>query len=630
MKRMFTVCLALLLVAITCFAVACDTLSPTSPSDFVNPGDNLGGGGTGEVADPSDATPDEVVDAGNKNVSDVSADVNSDGATEIRESDSEVKITADGSYVLSGNFTAGVSVKKGLTVHLFLNNATISSVDAVALSAGKGSNITLTVVKNTVNSILTTGTATENAIHVKGTLVINGNGTLNVSSIGKNAIKVTNALTVVDATMVANGANHAIACGSLTANNATFTVTAGKDGINADCDFDNSDNKTDYEFTTDEGFVSLVDCSFTANVSGDGIQAETFAYVKNSNIDITASAEFVAYSAENMSVYDLEVDDFRYIKSGSSFKKIASDERVNGTKYAMAQSSKGIKVGEIDYEVETADGGVSEITISNGNYALVVESGNITINSDDDAIHVNGGNVFVNGGCFLLSTLDDGITADKLVRVNGGTIVVSSCYEGIEGAQVEFFGGKIDITAEDDGINAASDDNSQSLHIIIGGGNLTVSADGDGLDSNGSILISGGNVVVHGPASGGNAALDADKGIVVTGGTLYAASTLGMVETPSSNSTQNVVSFAQSGSISAGTVIKLVGENGDVLLEVTVQKTCQSIILSSSALVSGGIYSIYANDAELKNFTVNSVITTVGYSSSRPESGGQGGPGGRR
>lgn len=45
-----------------------------------------------------------------------------------------------------------------------------------------------------------------------------------------------------------------------------------------------------------------------------------------------------------------------------------------------------------------------------------------------------------------------------------------------------------------------------------------VNAQGDGLDSNGDLTISGGEVYVDGPTNGGNGALDYDGNGTITGG----------------------------------------------------------------------------------------------------------------
>lgn len=617
MKKILLVCVAIMLIVVCTFLVACN-------NDYTNP-DYLGGGGTGDIAEKSDETEKDIVDSINKDFDNIANDTDLADATTLEASDTLVEISKSGSYVLSGNYTAGVSVsKKELTVHLFLKDANISNESGVALSTKKSTTLTITVVDETTNTVSTTADD-ENALHVKGTLTLNGGGKLTVTSENKNAVKVSGAMVVVNTQLVATSKKHAIACGSLNASNAKISVTSKKDGINADCDFDNDENKTDYEFTTEQGYVSLQNCDFTADVYGDGIQAETFVYINGGTINVTTHAEWVAYSSANMQEYDLEYDDFRYVRSGSSsYKKVASDERTNGTKYAMAQSCKGIKVGEIEYEVTNGDN-VTEITIANGDYALVVESGNITINSDDDAMHVNSGNAFVNGGTITISTLDDGITADKLTRIAGGTITITDCYEGLEGGQVEIFDGTINITAQDDGINAASDDKSIEKHIIISGGTVTVDAEGDGLDSNGSMLFTGGVTIVYGPTRGGNAGLDADNGIVINGGTVFASSTLGMVETPSTNSEQYVVSYAQNSSLQAGSVITLKDNDGNEILSVTLAKSCQSVILSSDKLAKGTKYTIYCNDTKLETFTIRKVITEIGTAQSN---GGFGGPGG--
>lgn len=77
---------------------------------------------------------------------------------------------------------------------------------------------------------------------------------------------------------------------------------------------------------------------------------------------------------------------------------------------------------------------------------------------------------------------------------------------------------------------------SNSPALTINGGNLYVEADGDGLDSNGSITVNGGTTIVCGPTSSGDTAVDFDGECVLNGGTLMAFGSNGMVETPTSAS----------------------------------------------------------------------------------------------
>ena len=71
-------------------------------------------------------------------------------------------------------------------------------------------------------------------------------------------------------------------------------------------------------------------------------------------------------------------------------------------------------------------------------------------------------------------------------------------------------GGTIDITASDDGLNAAGGNDQSGMDgfggdmfsadedawITISGGTVTIDATGDGIDSNGDLTVSGGNIFV--------------------------------------------------------------------------------------------------------------------------------------
>ena len=72
--------------------------------------------------------------------------------------------------------------------------------------------------------------------------------------------------------------------------------------------------------------------------------------------------------------------------------------------------------------------------------------------------------------------------------------------------------------------------------VTVTGGTLTIDSEGDGLDSNGTAAITGGTVVVNGPESNGNGALDVNGSLEVRGGELLALGSAGMVVTPSTDS----------------------------------------------------------------------------------------------
>lgn len=549
-----------------------------------------------------------VEKAATVDLSTLSKDVNADGA--IALSNDVTTITSAGSYILTGAYAGiTVSVGNGETAHLFLNNATISGGAGIAISnTNKKSTLIITACENTENEVASKGDDV-NAIHVKGTLKINGTGTINVSA-KKNGIKVSKGLSIADSTINLTAGNHALSARVIKTENAKINVlSAGKDALNAECD-----DKTQ-EFTLDEGYVSLKNSKVFASVSGDGIQADTFVYITGGSVDIKTAATFVSYSAESLATYNLSEDDFRYIKSGDTYKKI-DDVATKGARYAMIQSAKGIKCGEIKYEIDGTEYAVTK----NSNYFIVIDGARVKINSSDDAIHTNSGNVLIKGGTLDLTTLDDGIHADELVKIDGGEITVNGSYEGIEGAYVEIGGGTIYITASDDGINAASDDESVNEHIIISGGTITVDASGDGLDSNGTIYVTGGTLIVYGPTTGADTGLDADGGILIDGGNVFVASSKEMLEIPASNSKSNVLVYGVN-TVPAGSEIILTNADGGEMVRITLKKQAQAIILSTPELATNGTYSLYADENLLASFSVTETITAIGVRSNGRQGG---------
>ena len=148
------------------------------------------------------------------------------------------------------------------------------------------------------------------------------------------------------------------------------------------------------------------------------------------------------------------------------------------------------------------------------------------------------------------------------------------------------------------------------LHIT--GGTLYVSAEGDGLDSNGTILIEGGSIIVDGPTNEGNGAIDCGVEAVIRGGTIAAAGSSGMAENFSENSTQYSILYCFSGTVAADTEISLEDERGKKILSMTPSKACTSIVFSAPEL-GEGTFTIRAGEEEAQ-IEVTSVSTTAGNS----------------
>lgn len=320
--------------------------------------------------------------------------------------------------------------------------------------------------------------------------------------------------------------------------------------------------------------------------------------------------------------------------------------------------------------------------------SIYIAGGTFTIKSEDDSIHADG-SCIIAGGTYTIAAGDDGIHASYDTIITDGSITITDSYEGIEGRRITVSSGIINLTASDDGINAAtggssdeqrmpggqkgefggfgrqkgadvqSQDGQQSqemqmpqdgqqpqemqapasrsasdddVYVKITGGTITVNAGGDGIDSNGNLYITGGTVYVAGPTSNGDGALDYEEEASITGGTLIAAGSSGMAQGMGSNSTQCSMLVNLSETIAAGSVISLKDSSGNVLISWTSPKQFSSVVISTAELAQGNTYALVTGDTQTE-VTLSSVATTsgsAGFGGGFGGAGGRGGNGGGR
>ena len=220
----------------------------------------------------------------------------------------------------------------------------------------------------------------------------------------------------------------------------------------------------------------------------------------------------------------------------------------------------------------------------------------------------------------------DGALYSKMsMNVSGGTfgsgkLLIDAANEGLDTElHLTINGGQIEIESGNDGINTNEDGvsvttiNGGSLKILVTG----ETGEGDGIDSNGWLVINGGTVIAAACSNSADAGIDSDMGIHINGGTVIATgSMLDAIE--SGGQTYAVFSFAsrQKGS----DVVELKNADGDAILEYAPQNA-YSILIFSAPTLQAGTYTLYSDGKQLSG-----VAGGAGMGGMRPGNfGGQGG-----
>ncbi|QJD86630.1 carbohydrate-binding domain-containing protein [Cohnella herbarum] len=310
---------------------------------------------------------------------------------------------------------------------------------------------------------------------------------------------------------------------------------------------------------------------------------------------------------------------------------------------------------------------------------ISIGGGTFDIKSGVDGVHSSGG-ILLEGGTLAIDAGDDGIHADVAIGIAGGTIDIANSYEGIEAPTIDISDGRITLKASDDGVNVASSTGelatgettadgsagnegerpgnggnppdgsgaASTNRLTISGGYLSVDAEGDGLDANGSIAMSGGTVIVNGPTNNGNGALDYDGTFEMTGGFLVAAGSSGMAQATSEQSTQSGVLMTYPQTQAAGTLVHLEDSEGNEIVTFAPAKAYQSVFVSSPNMKQGTTYILssggtstgsetnglydggeYQGGTKVVEYEASSIVTWLNESGiTEARSGMMGGPGG--
>lgn len=516
----------------------------------------------------------------------------------VKVVDNTVTITDEGTYLLTGSLSNGqiiVDSEKTDKVRLVFEGVEIANASSAPIYVKQGDKVFITLGNDSKNKLSTSGefvTVDENNIDAvifsKEDLTLNGNGSLEITSPSGNGITAKDDLVITSGTYLISGSGHGLeGKDSVRIANGEITINSGKDGIHSE----NTEDSTC-------GFVYIADGNINITAQTDGISGTSLVQTDGGNYTIKTGG-----GSENAST----------TSQGEIRPEWGQWEETEGTTDTTdtTPSAKGVK----------SDTGIN------------VNGGGFSIDSSDDSIHSNG-DVFVNNGSLKISSGDDGIHGNSNVTVKEGTINIEKSYEGIEGQSIDILGGTVNLTASDDGLNAAGGNDSsgtsgrpgqgdfaadENAYINISGGKMSIDASGDGVDSNGNLVVTGGETYVSGPSNTGNGALDYNGTADISGGIFMATDSGGMTQNFSETSTQGTMLVATEGSQTSEIILK--DDSGNVILSFTPKKAYSSVVMSTPEIQVGKTYTVETGDAT-QMITMDSLI----YGNS----GGMGGPGNMR
>lgn len=496
---------------------------------------------------------------------------------------STLTISDEGVYVLSGTFNGRILIAAGDKdkVQLVLSGATIASPAGPAIQVENADKVFITAAEGTENHLSDAAPGDDEsadaAIFSRADLCINGKGALTVTGNYRHGVVSKDDLIIAGATLTVSAASTALdGKDRLMMTGATASITAGSNGLRAS----NAEDET-------RGFIYIADSTLTITAGTDGLQAETLLRADNVAMTITTGEG-----------------------SGESTVSAGNDQGMWGgfgsyggrTTAQSTGSWKGLKAGK----------------------AIEINGGVYTVDSQDDCLHSNG-DLTITDGQFALESGDDGIHADNALLISGGNIVISQSYEGIEASTLTISGGSIDITASDDGLNAAggADDSSTADRwgrgmfssgvgeIVISGGYIHINAMGDGIDSNNTIRVSGGVTLVSGSPSGGNAAFDYDGEATVTGGVLIATGGSGMAQSFTAAENQGCMLFGLNGG-PAGRNLAIVDAEGRIVAAYTPENSYSAVVVTAPGLQVGNAYTVVI-DAVIDNADAHGFAADASY-----------------
>ena len=255
------------------------------------------------------------------------------------------------------------------------------------------------------------------------------------------------------------------------------------------------------------------------------------------------------------------------------------------------KATKDVDTSAAGANVIIADGTINTV---NGSYVEKIYKPDSVVLNDDktevedaDKLHKYDGafyskrsmNIFggkENTGVLNIKAKNEGLDSEMHLSVNGGDIRIESGNDG--------------INTNEDGVSVTT----------VNGGKLTIkvtgeTGEGDGIDSNGWLVINGGTVVAAACSNSADAGIDSDMGIHINAGTVIATGhMLDRIE----DGGQNYAVFNFREKQTGSETVTMKDQSGKVILE-TKPENAYSVLIFSGPNLKAGNYTLWSNGKQL-------------------------------
>lgn len=181
-------------------------------------------------------------------------------------------------------------------------------------------------------------------------------------------------------------------------------------------------------------------------------------------------------------------------------------------------------------------------------------------------------------GILNIHAENEGIGSELNLTINSGTINIDSGNDG--------------INTNEDGVSVTTI-NGGNLNVVVNGS----TGEGDGIDSNGWLVINGGTVTSYACGDSMDAGIDSDMGIHINGGTVIATGNM-LDEIAESDQKYAIFNFAQPIKNESSVTIK--NNTDGVLAEFVPENTFTCLVVSTKEMSEDGEYTVWQDNVEIE------------------------------